>query len=283
MKKTKTPFLLKFVQFVYPKMEKVFPGLAHRFFVKIFFTPLNYKVPARETELERDAERFSVEAVGKKIQCYSWGNGPLILLVHGWAGRATQFRKIIHALVAENFQVVGFDGPAHGHSEGRSTNIQEFEHALKVIYLKVGVPHGIIAHSFGGGAVLYAAMNGLVVKKLINIATPVIGDEIVQTYLKTIHGSPATAVFFKSYILQKYGKPFDQFTGLHFIRNIKQDMALLLVHDENDQEVSIDHAHELIKIYPRAALLKTKGLGHTRILKDEGIIKKCVAFMKSKD
>lgn len=280
MKKSKTPFLLKLVQWVFPKMEKTIPGLAHRFFVTIFFTPLNYKVPPKEKALEKEAEKFDVQVAGKRIQCYAWGNGPVVLLVHGWAGRATQFRKIIYALVNANFRVVGFDGPAHGHSEGRSTNILEFEEALKNIYAKTGVPEGIIAHSFGGGAVLFAAMNGLIVKKLINIATPTIGDEIINTYLKTINGSSSTAQFFKSYILRNNGKPFDEFTGLHFIRNIKQDIDLLLVHDENDQDVAINHALELMKYYPQAKLFKTRGLGHTRILKDEEVVKRCVKFMK---
>lgn len=281
MKKNKTPFLLKVVQWVYPKVEKVIPYLAHRFFITIFFSPLNYKVPVRERVLAQEAEKFEVQIPGKRIQCYSWGKGPMVLLVHGWAGRATQFRKIIYGLVNANFRVVAFDGPAHGNSDGRSTNILEFEEAFEKIYAKVGIPEGIIAHSFGGGAVLFAAMNGMVVKKLINIATPTIGDEIIKTYLKTIHGSPATASFFKAYILKKSGKPFDEFTALHFIRNITQDIDLMIVHDENDQEVTIQHAQELIRFYPAAIFYKTQGLGHTRILKDEGVIKKCITFIKA--
>lgn len=281
MRRNRTPFLLKLVQFVYPKLEKVFPGIAHRFFVTIFFSPLNYKVPEKEKHFEASAQKFTIRAAGKKIQCYAWGTGPVILLVHGWAGRATQFRKIIDGLVNADFKVVGFDGPAHGNSEGRSTNIQEFEETLREIYKKAGMPEGIIAHSFGGGAVLYAAMNGLTVKKLVNIATPTIGDDIIQTYLKTIRGSRETAAYFKKYIFNKYGKPFEEFTGLHFIRHLKQDVKLLLVHDESDPEVSIHHARELIKLYPRASLFKTKGLGHTRILRDERVIERCVTFMKA--
>ncbi|MEX2235536.1 MAG: alpha/beta fold hydrolase [Cyclobacteriaceae bacterium] len=281
MKKKKTPFLLKLVQWVYPKMEKTIPPLAHRFFVTIFFTPLNYGVPHKEKAIEKAADKFTVAVAGKKIQCYSWGDGPPVLLVHGWAGRATQFRKMIPALVGEKFRVIGFDGPAHGRSQGRSTNIREFEEALRKICDRTGEPEAIIAHSFGGGAVLYAAMNGLRVKKLINIAAPTIGDEIIHTYLKTINGSPGTAKFFKSYIHKTTGRPFEEFTGLHFIRNIKQDMELLLVHDENDTEVSLNHALEMLKSYPRATLFRTRGLGHTRILKDEEVIKKCVAFINA--
>ena len=229
---------------------------------------------------EREAEKTVLNVGKKRIQCYSWGSGPMVLVAHGWAGRATQFRKIIAALVSEKYRVVGFDGPAHGQSSGISTDIDEFEQVLIGLYEKFGVPGAIVAHSFGGGAVLQAAMNGLVVRKLVNIASPVIGDEIIQTYLTTINGSAATGAFFRSWVRKRKGKDFDEFTALHFITRIRQDMELLLIHDENDEEVGIAHALELMKRYPRAALYRTTGLGHTRILKDEAVIKKCVSFIK---
>lgn len=280
VKKRKTPLLLAIVRWVFPRLEKISPALAHRLFVKIFFTPLNYRVPEKEVLFARNADLFTVEAAGRQIQCYSWGKGPLVIVVHGWAGRATQFRKIIQALVRQGYRVVGFDGPAHGRSEGRSTNILEFEEALNMIYEVVGVPEALVAHSFGGGAVLCAAAHGLRVKKLINIASPVIGDEIINTYLRTIGGSPSTGAFFKSYILKTMGRPFEEFTGLHYITEITQPMKLLLIHDEDDDEVPLRHAEELLKRYPAATLYKTSGLGHTRILKDEAVIETSVSFIK---
>lgn len=269
------------VQWIFPRLERALPHLARRFFVTIFFSPLNYPVPHKEKSIEKAAERFRVHVGKKKISCYAWGDGPVVLLVHGWAGRATQFRKFIPVLVAEGFRVVGFDGPAHGHSGGRSTNIIEFGEALNKVYEVTGTPVGIVAHSFGGGAVLYAAMHGLPVKKLINIACPTIGDEIINTYLKTIGGSGETGRWFKTYIERTTGKPFDEFTSLHFIKHIRQEVDLLLVHDEDDTEVSISHTVEFIRHYPAAALFATRGLGHTRILKDDAVIKRCVSFLKS--
>jgi hypothetical protein len=271
------------IRWIFPKLESVAPFLARKFFIKIFFTPLRYKVPQKEKDVLSSAEKFQVDIGNKRIQCYSWGNeGPLVLLVHGWAGRASQFRKFIDVFVKEKFRVVAFDGPAHGHSDGRVTNIAEFETALRKVTDRVGEPDAIVAHSFGGGAVLFAAMNGLPVKKLINIASPTIGDEIINTYLKTIGGTwRVTGDFFKSYILRKYQKPFEAFTALHFLKNMPQHIDLLLIHDEEDQEVSIQHPLEILKIYPSAQLYKTMGLGHTRILKDESVIQHCVTFIKS--
>jgi hypothetical protein len=96
-----------------------------------------------------------------------------------------------------------------------------------------------------------------------------------------VHGSAATGAFFKSYMLHQHGKSFDEFTSLYFIKHLKQEIDLMLVHDENDKEVSLKHALELKKLYPAAKLLVTRGLGHTRILKDETVIRNCVTFIET--
>jgi pimeloyl-ACP methyl ester carboxylesterase len=280
LKKDNTPFLLKVVRWVFPRLEKYAPFLANRYFIRIFFTPLKYKVPEKDRQTQEQAKKFTLIMDRKKIQCYSWGSGPVVLVVHGWAGRASQFRKIIQAFVDAGYKVVGFDGPAHGNSEGTSTNILEFEKTLIALYDIVGIPEGIIAHSFGGSAVMFSAMNGLEVKKLINIASPTIGDEIIDTYLRTINGSWRTGNFFKQYILRTQGRPFDEFTTLHFVKHLKKPVDLLLVHDEDDRDVNIGQAHALLKAYPHARLFQTKGLGHTRILKDQDVIEQCVTFIR---
>lgn len=280
MGKNRVPILLRVIRSVFPLVEKVFPDLANRFLWFIFFTPFRYGIPEKEKAIEAEAEKSDVEIAGKRIQCYTWGSGPVVMLVHGWAGRATQFRKMIPALVAEGFRVVGFDGPAHGRSEGRSTDIMEFEMVLRALVERHGPPHGIIAHSFGGGAVLYAATKGLQFHRVINIASPSIGDEIINMFLRTVRGSAATGNAFRERFVATTGKHFDEFTALYFARQLDHPPALLLVHDEDDRQVPIIHAIELKKVYPGAELFRTRGLGHTRILRDSGVISRCVSFLK---
>ncbi|HZX73574.1 MAG TPA: alpha/beta hydrolase [Cyclobacteriaceae bacterium] len=280
LKKDKTPLPLKVVRWLYPNVEKTFPSLAHRYFIHLFFTPFRYVVPEKDKVLEQQAEQSMLEVAGKKIQVYSWGSGPIILVVHGWAGRASQFRKFIPVFNHSGYRVVGFDGPAHGRSAGKQTNLIEFDLVISQIVKTMGQPVAIIAHSFGGVASLYSIMNGLGTKKVINISSPTIGDEIVNTYLKAIQGSQATAEAFKSYMLKTFHKSFDEFSALHIIKHVPADLKLLLIHDDQDKEVTIDHPLALLKIYPSALFHKTSGLGHTRILKDDDIINLCLDFVK---
>jgi pimeloyl-ACP methyl ester carboxylesterase len=281
-KKDNTPIVLKFVRWMFPKLEKVAPPLAHRYFLKVFFTPLHFKPTDKELRAETFANKFSFNAAGQTIQGYEWGDQqwPYVLVVHGWAGRATQFRRFIKPMMNSGIRVLGFDGPAHGRSTGKKTELAEFEKTIREIYKLKGEPVGILAHSFGGVAVLHAAVNGLPLKKLVNIASPAIGDEVIKTFLKAVNGSWSTGESFKAHIIKRYGKSFDEFSSLHFVRNLPSPFPILLVHDENDKEVDIKHSDALMKAYPQANLIRTKKLGHTRILKDDEVIRRCVTFIR---
>lgn len=281
-KKDKTPFILKVVRWAFPKLERIAPTLANRYFIKIFFTPLRYPVPEKERKAESFARKFTVQTAGKTVQCYEWGQkGEAVLFVHGWAGRATQFRRFIKPLLSAGFRVIGFDGPAHGNSSGKTTNILEFDETIRKIY-ELYKPEVIVAHSFGGVAALFSIANGLPVDRLINIASPSIGDDVIKTYLRAVNGSWSTGESFKKHIEQSTGKSFDEFSGLYLVQHLPQAIQLLLVHDDTDKDVEIKHAEAILQVYSHANLIRTHKLGHTRILKDNEVIRRCVTFIRDR-
>jgi len=277
-----TPWALRVARVMFLIIEKISSRLAIHYLEEIFFTPLRYKTPEKELEAEATAEKFTVTSNGKKVQCYQWGDPskPYVLVVHGWAGRATQFRKFIPVFNDGGYRIIGFDGPAHGKSGGKRTSIPDFAVAMNAIAEIKGYPLAIIAHSFGGPASLYAIVNGFPVRKLINIASPSIGDRIIKSYLKAIGGSKRAGEGFKHHLSKKLGKPFEDFTALKLIKNVPADFKLMIVHDEDDREVELIHVQELLKVYPAARLQLTAGLGHNRILKDDLVILSCLAFIK---
>jgi hypothetical protein len=278
-RKDHTPMVLRFIRWWFPKAEKFAPGFAARYFRKIFFTPLRYNIPAKEIPLIESAEKFSITLNDKHIQGYKWGTGIPVFLIHGWAGRATQFRSIIPALNKAGFQAIAIDGPAHGKSEGRQTTILEFSDAIKLVYEQFK-PVAVIAHSFGGVATIYSCTQGLPLNKLVTIASPSIADEVINTYLRAINGSAPTGIAFRKYLLAKYGATFEEFSSLHLVTQLKHPLQLLIVQDDDDTEVIPRHATALKAAYPSAILYQTSGLGHTRILRDEKVIARAIEFIR---
>jgi len=281
-KKNKTPFALRFIQWFFPKLEALAPSLAHRYFIHLFYTPFHYKLPEKEEQLLKTSKEFTVTVDGKRIQCYRWGTmGRKVLLVHGWAGRAGQFRSMIPALLTHGFQAVAFDGPAHGKSEGKQTNPIEFADTMKAIMKVEGELHAIVAHSFGGVAALYAISHGLPVRKLITISSPTIAEQVVGNYRRVLNASEAAGQAFRDHLMKTYGITFEEISSLHLIRQVPAPLDFLMIQDENDPEVAVENATELKKVYPAATIHLTKGLGHTRILRDEGVISLILKYLET--
>jgi len=275
----KVPFIFRLIHNYFPVLERVATPLANKLTVFIFFSPMRFKPPEKENEAYEMADKNFIIAAGKKVQIYVWGEGPSVLMTHGWSGRGTQFRNFIKPFNKAGYRVVSFDGPAHGKSSGRKTNIIEFLEVIRQLERIYGPFAGAIGHSFGGVANLYAHTQGVNIPKMIMISSPTITDDIINESIRKLNGSPERGTYLKNYILKKFGVPFEEVGALRLIEEVK-DTPLLLIHDIEDREVSISHPKVLQKKYPTAHLIKTEGLGHIRILKNTDVIKYCQEFIE---
>jgi len=271
------PLPLRIMRNVYPVLEKIIPGLAFQVAFRLFFTPIRYDTPKRELPIQEKAEKFSAKINGKRTQFYSWGDTgkPLAIVVHGWMGRSSQFYKLVDAFLARDYHVVGFDGPAHGASSGRSTNILEFAEAINIIAEKYGPIHCAIGHSFGGITILNALEKGTKIENIIMVATPTIAGDIIKQFEEKINASPATGERFLKEVHKRYGIAFEYMSASEIIKRV-QPKNLLLVHDENDRDVPIEHARLMKDLFPKAQTIFTEGLGHTRILRNDDVIKQII-------
>lgn len=279
MKKNKTPFALRFIGWLFPKLEKLLPSVAYKWYSTIFFTPVRYKLPPPEVELALSANQYFIDVDDRKIRVYEWGEGPVVLFVHGWMGRATQFRKLIPDYNAAGYKVIAFDAPAHGQSEGKQTNPMEFADVIKELSDRYGGFLMILGHSLGGVSILHAINNGVETEKVVMISSPTIDTEILTEFRARINASEKCDQYLQSYISNKFGRPFKEFTASHVISLIS-GFELLVVHDEEDPEVSMNNPQAIIDKYSGAKLMTTKGLGHTRILKDKAVVGATLEFLK---
>lgn len=278
-KKTKLPLPLRIIRWSFPKVEKLMPSVAGAWAWKLFFTPFRYKPPVPEVEIIEKAKQFKFVVSGITIQGYEWGSGEkTILLLHGWSGRASQFRKFIEPLNKRGFKVIGIDGPSHGRSSGSRTHLMEFVEVLmelKGIYPEL---ESIIAHSFGGAASMMAVREGLTIKRLVNIGSPTDADYIISDFLRRINGSSKSGERFKQKVIDMFDKPFSYFSIKESIRHV-EDLELFMIHDKNDKEVPFKHAVDVHNASSNAKLMLTEGLGHMRILKDRNVIAHCLDFV----
>ena len=113
-------------------LAKLSPKLSANLAWTIFCKPLNRKKPLSNSEknLIQQSQQFFIDSEEFRIAVYQWNaiedadSAKTILLTHGWGGHALNFSYVIKRLLADGFNVIAFDGSAHGNSSGKQTNLQ---------------------------------------------------------------------------------------------------------------------------------------------------------------
>jgi len=262
-------------------LEKVSPRLAVRFAAKLFTTPIKHKMPLREYDMDNQTVQtvLKIPSIQKNIMVYEWGDGTKkVLLVHGWSGRGTQLFKIAETLINQGFSVVSFDAPAHGKAAGNATIMTEFIAAIQEIDKKYGAFHAAIGHSLGGMALLNAIKDGFAVNHLVTIGSGDKVKDIIDDFIAKLKLKPATGVLLQQHFEKKYTTSMDSLSAYVAAKDVH--IPVLVVHDENDEDVPERAAHHIFKHLKNGEMMITKKLGHRKILGDEKVIEKTVAFIK---
>lgn len=146
--------------------------------------PKDWELPLLASS-ERVTLRFGLSVL-------RWGEGPAVLLLHGWAGRPTQFAHLIEQLVGAGYSVYALDAPAHGRSPGREANVVLFAHALLEAAGELPPLRAVVGHSLGGAAALLAAQMGLRSEALVTVSAPSRILEQLRLFARFV-GLPALA------------------------------------------------------------------------------------------
>ena len=219
-----------------------------------------------------------------------------IICVHGWEGRGTNFYKFIPKLTSKGFRVLAPDFPMHGKTSGTETGCHVFGFSLNCILNYIKVPAILLVHSLGNGA---ACTNYYIsdektrnqIKGFIGIGVPDKFSDYIRNFGNMMGLDDYTNNLFLEKNSERLGIDIKYFVVSDTIKNF--NYPCLIVHDDKDKEVSIEWAinsskyiqqkYQTYKIgdkeYP--CLHKTSGLGHRRILRDNGVVDTVVDFISN--
>ncbi len=133
-------------------------------------------------------------------------------------------------------------------------------------------------HSFGAMVIARALRDGLQVDRVVCIAPPARLAFLIDSFCGTLR-VPARA---RSDLVRRLELRF----GLDIEAQIAADvnaaqleMPALIIHDQDDRDVPWQQGERLAKAWPGARLMLTRGLGHTRILRNREVIQASVDFI----
>lgn len=260
-------------------LERVTPRQASRWALRLWCT-LPGNSGRRRDERTSDGQRSEVRLNGRAVAVESWGSGDPVYLMHGWGGWRGQLGRFVDPLVAAGVRVVALDAPSHGDSDagglgpGRGNGV-EFVEALRAVAAVHGAPRAVIAHSFGCATTATAVRDGLHVDRLAFIAPGVDPLTYVRGLQQVFGFGPRTVQEMIVRIERLAGRPLSDFDPRTMITG---QPPTLIIHDRQDKEVPYDEGASLADVWPTVELISTDGLGHQRILRDEAVIDRAVAY-----
>lgn len=255
-----------------------FPELAGAVAGRLFLTPPRPAVSPRVADVLTHGEPVHIPWRGSALRAWSWGTGPVVLLVHGWGGYGAQFASFVPALRMSGYRAVALDGPAHGRSPGRRTSLVEFAEALLRTADTVGPLAGVVAHSFGGASTAIAMSRGFEPGRVVFVSPPADPVMVTRRFASAMGLAEPGRRAMQAWIERQIGAPMERFDVPTLAAGF--GVPLRLFHDREDHEIPWEEGAAIADAWPGAELVTTRGLGHYRILHDSEVVHGAVEFLE---
>lgn len=247
-------------------LGRLSPGKAGRLVHHMAFRPSRLPMPSRYEHFLDNTDSYTQLQHGSRIiPVYSWGQGPVILGVHGWAGAGIQFGAWIEPLLEAGYRVVLFDAPAHGRAQGESTDLFEMALVISRVAASVGRVHGVLAHSIGCIAVARAIADGLQPSYLAMLAPPASVNAVMESLGRQLGLSPEVLAVHLQLMEERFGPSVWDQLDLEAL-SLSLTQRGLIVIDDDDTSISPAESQRVAGSWQSADVLRTSGLGHNRLL-----------------
>lgn len=263
--------------------EREAPRLGARLAVRMWMT-----IPPSAPPVNGPAgERVVLRAEGKRkpsVVTESWGAGPAVYMLHGWAGHRGQFGAFVEPITSAGFRVIAVDALGHGESgpgwygRGRAL-MPDFISALRAAIAHYGPPYGLVAHSLGASAAAVAVLNGLPVSRLVLIAPIANAMSGVDIFARMAGVGPRVRTQMPRRIERLTRLPMAHFDIVTRAAECDELPPALVIHDTADRTVPFDLGVLVAGAWPDARLEPTEGLGHLRMLLHPRVTEAVAGFL----
>lgn len=253
--------------------------------MRVFSTP----GPRRRHDLRTisgvQAVPFLVRCGRRALRCWSYGDGPTLVCVHGWEGGAGDWVPVAEALVPAGFRVVLFDFPGHGASPGGRSTLVSVTRDLHAVVGDVigsrggsaGPLHAVVAHSFGGAAATLAMSEGLPARSLVLVAPVAHPLSYVDATARALGLSPARRDGMVERLRRIAGGDLSRIDVLAAAARL--GVPGLVIHDRSDTVVPWSNGREIAAAWGGARFVSTDGLGHRKVLRSPEVMTEIAGFL----
>ena len=279
MRKKIKKFIPKVIGWRLNMLYRINPEKSLQKLYELFVTPRRGKLSKEELPPFLNGcsiERILVDDV--HLQIYRWKNeGERILLVHGWESNSARWEKCVKRLHELGYEVIAFDAPAHGLSEGKVLHVPLFARCIAKVQEKFKTRIAV-GHSAGAMSLIYhehAHDQQNAFQKLVLLGAPSEMTRIINDMAKVLGTEKHITKELDNFFKQKFGFYFHEFSIAEFAKTAKANT--LVIHDKYDRVANANAARDIAGNLENGQLIITEGQGHS--LNSPNVIDQYVNFI----
>ena len=257
-----------------PLPVRLLPPVAER----IWFTPPRPSARAVERDADKlkTVEPITVTVNGRARPGFTTGEGPLVILAHGWGGRAAQMLDLAGSAARAGYRAVAIDSPGHNTDEQRTSDGFQMAAGLEAVEARFGPPSALITHSLGAMAALIAFAErppdrAVWLAPVLDLRLP------LQLFSRRAKLAPWTTRSLHRRARRFIGEWWPVLTA-----GAGSDLPgteLLLVHDPDDPDADFATSAALAERRSGTRLVEAPGLGHNPLLRDPDVLDAVEGFL----
>jgi pimeloyl-ACP methyl ester carboxylesterase len=212
---------------------------------------------------------------------WSWGDGPLVIFVHGWNGRAAQLAPLASTIAERGFRCVAIDVTGHGSSPQQHTDWDHFIEDIAALTQSLHQDvHAYVGHSAGALTMMAArGLKNIGASRYVCICAPSHPFPPIEVIRKKLSPRNSVLELYKNHIAKQFNDTWERLHSGRSFANTGPD--LLLVYDEADRFVAHTEGDKIRALCPGARLIKTSVYGHMKILMSPELTQATGAFLNS--
>jgi pimeloyl-ACP methyl ester carboxylesterase len=273
---------------IFKAMEQELKGYSR--LVRMFCTPPAPPANERETAALKKAEKFTIGFPGWDLPGYAWGEGPTVLLCHGWGSRAGHLVKLAGTLAQSGFRAVAFDAPAHyslpAERKKECSNMLEFGRAISLAAASQGGVHAVFGHSLGAIAALFALAEfplfekaSFSCRKLVLASAPANVGRVIANFCRQNSLGEEDCRRLEKELETTFAMSLDDYDCVAALQAAPGEK--MIVQDGEDQYFTFAETLAGPAADLGARVLVTRGLGHNLVLASRQVFREIIGFLKA--
>lgn len=216
------------------------------------------------------------------FKAFKWGEGSRkILLTHGWGSKAADLYDIIIALEQlDDTEIIAFDAPGNGASEGTLSSLLLFVEGVKAVVAHFESPEVTVGHSLGAMANIIAMKELQIHPKYIISITPLIhlGKNFEASMDALDIPKSIQNIFFEKFQV-RFKKPVSDYNLLEWSDFTTALSKHWIAYDENDIVSPYSFMKTFLESNSSIDSANYLDAGHERIIKSPVMIQNLMKIL----